>query len=54
MIPKKTYEEVQIEIIEFECKDIITTSSLSNEELGKKGQIDYGYGGSTKGFERDV
>ncbi len=52
MAEKKIYEEVKVEVIEFECKDIITTSALPN--LGNKGQVDYGLGGSTKGLERDV
>ena len=34
MVMKRKFEEVKIEIVEFECKDVITASAL-NAEIGE-------------------
>ncbi len=52
MTEKKFYEEAQIEVIEFECKDILTTSSP--QDLAELIPDQTGKGGSTWGFRQNI
>ena len=49
MTEKKIYEEAKIEVIEFDCKDILTTS-----EAAKKERSESGRGGNIKFEEQDL